>query len=62
MLNMRVDDDQVVFFNRKMLVFNQEFSTSLTDVKEFREGMGMWDAGPVFLIMRRRGVHQDCFC
>ena len=36
---MRVDDDQVVFFNRKMLVFNQEFSTSLTDVKEFREGM-----------------------
>ena len=59
---MRVDDDQVVFFNRKMLVFNQELSTSHTDVKEFREGMGMWDAGPVFLIMRRRGVHQDCFC
>ena len=59
---MRVDDDQVVFFNRKMLVFNQEFSTSLTDVKEFREGMGMWDAGLVFLIMRRSGVRQDCIC
>lgn len=49
MLNMRVDDDQIVFFNRKMLVFNQEFSTSLTDVKEFREGhgyVGCWASLP----------------
>ena len=61
MLDMRVDDDQVIFFNRKTLVFDQEFPASLTDIKEFRECMGMWDTGPVFLIVGRRGVHQGSF-
>lgn len=45
-----IDDDEVIFFDREYLVFDEVIPVALDDIAQLRKGVGVRHAGPVVFI------------
>ena len=56
--NLRINDDQIIFGNRVMLILNQEFTFPVLYIEQFSKSVGVTDTWPVAFVFGGRSTEQ----
>ena len=56
--NLRINDDQIIFGNRVMLILNQEFTFPVLYIEQFSKSVGVTDTWPVTFVSGGRSTEQ----